>query len=195
MHRGGGRQLVRLHLRARRPRDRKLLAQSVGIDRGEPSTAVYALHATVGHHGIFSLTPIWLLSVAGLGIWLCRRGDRAAARAGPGDRRGVAGVPGLLPVHRERRRNYGGMTSGFRWMFWLAPLWLVAMLPAADAMSRWKATRLVTLVLLAVSVASASYPTWNPWMHPWLLEFLHVRGVDTGVKWKVESGGNGMTND
>ena len=36
-----------------------------GIDRGEPSKAVYALHCLVGHHGIFSLTPIWLLSVAG----------------------------------------------------------------------------------------------------------------------------------
>ncbi len=32
-------------------------------------------------------------------------------------------------------RNYGGMTSGFRWMFWFAPLWLVAMLPAADRLS------------------------------------------------------------
>ena len=40
----------------------------VGIDRGEPSVAVYALHATVGHHGIFSLTPVWLLSVWGLAL-------------------------------------------------------------------------------------------------------------------------------
>ena len=28
------------------------------------------------------------------------------------------------------------MTSGFRWMFWFAPMWLAAMLPAAD---RWPA--------------------------------------------------------
>ena len=47
-----------------------------GIDRGEPDIGTYALHTTVGHHGIFSLTPMWLLSVAGLTMWLAKR-DRA----------------------------------------------------------------------------------------------------------------------
>ena len=36
-----------------------------GIDQGEKSPAVYSLHVLVGHHGIFSLTPIWLLSLLG----------------------------------------------------------------------------------------------------------------------------------
>ena len=36
-------------------------------------------------------------------------------------------------------RNYGGMTSGFRWMFWFAPLWLVALLPAADRLAASRA--------------------------------------------------------
>ncbi|MCX7425227.1 MAG: hypothetical protein NTW96_06325 [Planctomycetia bacterium] len=147
-----------------------------GLDQGEPSSAVYSLHATVGHHGIFSLTPIWLLSVAGLGMWLCRRGPWATRELALV----IAGVSLVCLIFflfiESEGRNYGGMSSGFRWVFWLAPLWLVAMLPAADAMSRWRATRLVTLVLLAVSVASASYPTWNPWIHPWLLEFLHYVG-------------------
>ena len=40
---------------------------------------------------------------------------------------------GLRP---QEDRNYGGMTSGFRWMFWFTPLWLVAMLPAADRLAR-----------------------------------------------------------
>ena len=41
-----------------------------GIDKGEPSKLTYAFHVLVGHHGIFSLTPIWLLSVAGMWMWL-----------------------------------------------------------------------------------------------------------------------------
>ena len=41
-----------------------------GIDRGEPSKVTYAIHALVGHHGIFSLTPIWLISLAGAVMWL-----------------------------------------------------------------------------------------------------------------------------
>ncbi len=45
----------------------------VGIDRGEPDAGTYLLHATVGHHGIFSLTPIWCLSV--WGIYLLLRKD------------------------------------------------------------------------------------------------------------------------
>ena len=41
-----------------------------GVDRGEPSRGVYALHVLVGHHGIFSLTPVWILSVAGVVVWM-----------------------------------------------------------------------------------------------------------------------------
>jgi len=35
-----------------------------GIDRGEASITRYAFHAIIGHHGIFSLTPLWLLVVS-----------------------------------------------------------------------------------------------------------------------------------
>jgi hypothetical protein len=74
-------------------------------------------------------------------------------------------------------RNYGGMTSGFRWMFWFAPLWLVAMLPAADRLAATRSGRAIAAVLLGLSVMSVTYPTWNPWTHPWLYNFLHSLGV------------------
>ena len=73
-------------------------------------------------------------------------------------------------------RNYGGIASGLRWIFWLAPLWLLVMLPAADAMASRRWTRGLASVLLAVSVLSASYPTWNPWTHPWLTVFSQYLG-------------------
>jgi hypothetical protein len=133
---------------------------------------MYALHVLVGHHGIFSLTPIWLLSVVGLGIWLWRPGDRRL--------RELALLIGAVSVvclvfyllRSRDDRNYGGMTSGFRWMFWFTPMWLAAMLPAADAIARWKWTKAIGLVLLVVSVLSASYPIWNPWTNPWILDYL-----------------------
>ena len=144
-----------------------------GVDRGEPSPARYALHATIGHHGIFSLTPIWILSIAG--VVLLARGRQ---------RRALAVFIAVLSIvclafylaRPEMDRNYGGMTSGFRWMFWFAPLWLVALLPAADWLSRSRVGRGVALVLLAASVMSATYPTWNPWTHPWLWNFLTSLG-------------------
>ncbi|MDR1958995.1 MAG: hypothetical protein LBQ54_08125 [Planctomycetaceae bacterium] len=139
-----------------------------GIDEGEPSRAAYAFHCTLGHHGILSLTPVWWLSVIGLGGWLLQKNDRKF--------RG----PALMMIAmtlicflfymgmEQANRNYGGMTSGLRWMFWLIPFWTLALLPAADSFSRTRFFRGIALVLLFFSVMSVAYPLWNPWSHPWL---------------------------
>jgi hypothetical protein len=147
-----------------------------GIDRGEPSKATYALHTLIGHHGIFSLTPVWALSLIGLGLWLFRgaRGERQLAL-------GIALITvvclvfyiGLRP---QSDRNYGGMTSGFRWVFWMAPLWLIAMIPAADGLASSRMRKAIALTLLAASVLSASYPAWNPWTQPWIYNWLIHNG-------------------
>jgi len=140
-----------------------------GIDRGEPSKSTYALHTLVGHHGIFSLTPIWLMSLGGVFLW--------GWRSDAGRQRGLAMGIALLTcvclvfyivLRPQVDRNYGGMTSGLRWMFWFTPLWLVTMLPAADWMARTRTRCAIALSLLAISVFSVSYPTWNPWTQPWL---------------------------
>jgi hypothetical protein len=68
------------------------------------------------------------------------------------------------------------MTSGFRWMFWFAPLWLVVMLPAADRLARPAGGKALALVLLTMSVLSASYPTWNPWTQPWIYRWFEWWG-------------------
>jgi hypothetical protein len=73
-------------------------------------------------------------------------------------------------------RNYGGMTSGFRWVFWMAPLWLLSALPAADLLSTTRLRRALAYVLLALSVVSVAYPTWNPWTYPWLTNFWIYMG-------------------
>ena len=72
----------------------------------------------------------------------------------------------------DRNRNYGGWTSGLRWLLWLTPLWLLTMLPAADWLAgrRWR--RGFAYLLLGISVFSASYPAWNPWRHPWLYDLM-----------------------
>jgi hypothetical protein len=152
------------------------------IDRGEPSRAVYAFHVLVGHHGIFSLTPVWLASLAGLALLLARR-DAAAA-----NERAVAAailactvVCLVFYVTRPLEdRNYGGTATGFRWALWFAPLWLFAMLPAADALGTTRSRRILAAVLLFVSVASASYPTWNPWTLPWLKVYQDHRAGNAG---------------
>jgi len=174
-----------------------------GIDRGEPSRSIYAWNVLIGHHGIFSLTPMWLLSVWGVALWWRGKGirpgedvdtasvatGRPASTALPVDdplhpspvalRRLAAGIATISLVclvfyllRPKPDRNYGGMTSGFRWMFWFAPMWSVLMLPAADRLAARRWTRTIGLLLLALSVLSASYPTWNPWTHPWIMNLM-----------------------
>lgn len=149
-------------------------ADRQGIDRGEPSKLRYAWHSLLGHHGIFSLTPVWILSAIGLALWWRSREPQCAQIA-----MGIALVTVVclafyLALRPLEDRNYGGMTSGFRWMFWFTPLWLWAMLPAVDGLGAIRWGRCFCLVLLAFSALSASYPTWNPWTHPWIYRAMEA---------------------
>jgi len=165
-----------------------------GIDRGEPSALTYAWHVLVGHHGIFSLTPAWLLAIPGIGILATSAGRRRANRwpriaPQPVDG-GVAGQERLalaiatvslvvLAFYLSRPqldRNYGGGSSGFRWAFWLAPLWVMATVPAVDRLAGSRVGRAVALALLGLSVVSVAYPTWSPWTTPWIQQWLSHAG-------------------
>jgi hypothetical protein len=142
-----------------------------GIDQGEPSFGKYATHLLIGHHGIFSLTPVWLLMIPGV-VLLARPQKGYGYRA-------LAALVGIVTIvciafyllRPPLDRNYGGMTSAFRWVFWLAPLWLIAALPAADWLAAKRWGRVLAYVLLALSVLAVVYPTWNPWTYPWLTNF------------------------
>ncbi len=148
-----------------------------GLDRGEPSPLVYAFHCLVGHHGLFSLTPLWLLSIAG--CWIYSRPH--ALREGSVSRSETTTVALaftttlitliVVAFYLSRPladRNYGGGTCCLRWLIWLTPLWLLTMIPAADWLGKSRTGRAVALVLLAVSAFSAHYAADNPWAHPWL---------------------------
>lgn len=146
-----------------------------GIDRGEPNTVLYTLHATVGHHGILSLTPVWLMSVCGTIVWL---------RRGRDGRRELAMLVAVVSAvclafylwSPSVDRNYGGTSSAFRWVFWMAPMWLCVMLPVADATADRRVPRWIAVVLLGLSMISTTYPTWNPWTHPWFMDFMMYLG-------------------
>jgi hypothetical protein len=149
-----------------------------GVDRGEASPGVYAWHVLVGHHGIFSLTPAWLLVIPGLVAWSAR-----GRRAGAGERELAVAIAVVSAVvltffltRPQADRNYGGTTSGFRWVFWLAPLWVTAAVPAVDRLAGHRIGRGIAVVLLAVSAVSVAYPTWNPWTPPWIWQWLAHAG-------------------
>jgi hypothetical protein len=76
-----------------------------------------------------------------------------------------------IVLRPEIDRNYGGRTSGFRWMFWFIPLWLMSMMPAADWLAENRGRRALGLALLGISILSAQYAAANPWSHPWIYDY------------------------
>jgi hypothetical protein len=131
----------------------------------------YALNLLVGHHGLFSLTPVWLLSLVGIIFPLGRErfADWLHRLTLP-----IAAV--VIGFYIYKTNNYGGWTSGPRWLFWLTPLFLVALIPAADRVARHVAGRLFAYLCLGVSAFSANYSWANPWRHPWIYQWWEYMG-------------------
>ena len=168
------------------------------VDRGidwaylSENRAVYAFHVLVGHHGIFSLTPIFLLTLAGmicsLVMWRGAHRETSELQQHQEEKSQLTMltlltllvsviVVGFYTVWvNDRNRNYGGWTSGLRWLIWLTPLWLLTMLPVADWLAGRRWGRGLAYLLLGISVLSVSYPALNPWRHPWLYKYLETRG-------------------
>jgi hypothetical protein len=131
--------------------------------------AVYLFHMTLGHHGVFSLTPVFLFSLWG------------ALRLVGGRRRlsAVAWLTILLTIAmlafyawNPKARNYGGSTQGLRWLFWLIPFWLVTLPAGVEGGQVRKGWRGLALAALAVSVLSVGYALRHPWSHPWILDLM-----------------------
>ncbi len=149
----------------------------VGIDKGEASQITYFYQTTIGHHGIFSLTPVWALSFGGLLVWMFRKDDKRFLYAALF----ILALTIIVYVFYLNRpqvdRNYGGMTSGLRWMFWFIPFWILSMSPVTDWLSQSRLGRGLCLILLFFSALSVAYPLWNPWDHPWIYHFMRYCGM------------------
>ena len=150
-----------------------------GVDAGESSRLTYLFHCLIGHHGIFSLTPIWILSLIGMfQIWQSEEHRPL---------RFLAAVSAIITVvvltfyimRPVIDRNYGGVSSGLRWTFWMIPLWLVTLIPAVDKWWQHRWFQITSLLMLAVSVATVLFPMANPWTNPWLFDLLsYIEWID-----------------
>lgn len=136
----------------------------------------YAFHLLLGHHGLFSLMPVFLLSLAGMTITIPHARRLAC---GPQPLVSICGLILLVVVigfYIYKSHNYGGWTNGPRWLMWLSPLLLLAMLPIADKLAIHRWGRWLAYACLAVSVFSMNYWVWNPWRHPWIYNLMEGQG-------------------
>jgi hypothetical protein len=141
--------------------------------------ATYFFHMTLGHHGVFSLTPIFLFSAIGAVRLLGSGGWFPLPRARSSPMVAIAWLTAVLTAvllafytWNPKARNYGGSTQGLRWLFWLIPFWLLLLPKGVE----WGQTRSwfrgIALVALGISVMSVGYAMRNPWSHPWILDAL-----------------------
>jgi hypothetical protein len=156
-----------------------------GIDfaKFKETKADYTFHLLLGHHGLFSLTPVMFMSLAGMlwGTASLRRREPGQAPAGRASLWQLLASSTLLLTlvvvgfYIFQSDNYGGSTCGPRWLMWLTPLWLLVMIPVLDRMTSpfWKT---VAYACLFLSVFSMTYPMYNPWRHPWLYLYMEDHG-------------------
>ncbi|MDR3639149.1 MAG: hypothetical protein P4L84_35415 [Isosphaeraceae bacterium] len=140
----------------------------------EPKS-VYLFHMTFGHHGVFSLTPIFLFSIAGAVAIVFGRG----ARLKPVAWLTLVLTAAMVAFYawNPKARNYGGSTQGLRWLFWLIPSWLVVLPPGVSGGQDRRWLRWLALAALFVSVLSVGYALRTPWSHPWLVDAMEHLGL------------------
>ncbi len=142
-----------------------------GVDANKDGFGTYLLHCTIGHHGWFSLTPAFLWTLVAWALPRFRDSDNEKSRwaflTGA-----VSFIAFAFYLLRTENYNYGGVSVALRWMLWLAPLWVLVMLPVIEAFGRNRFGRVATLVTLALSVVSAWCPSDGPWKQSSLFTFM-----------------------
>jgi hypothetical protein len=145
-----------------------------GVDAARDSFYEYLLHCTFGHHGLFSLTPILVLSFVGMmRVHKWQHSPLAAYN--------VLGalMTAIVLVYfltKTDNYNYGGVSVGLRWMLWLIPFWLLMMLSAVDLLSSNRLGQWLLMALMAPSIFSAWHPFDAPWRQPWLFDWMTAKG-------------------
>ena len=162
-----------------------------GVDKATDTFPAYLMHCVIGHHGILSLTPIWLMAITGwwrtLPAFTARfraRQPLPAALAGFADSfatvhfLGAALTAIVLAFYMTRTANYnyGGVSVALRWMLWLIPFWLLAIPASLEGWTPGKTARSLIGSALAISVFSAWYPLNGPWKQPWLFGVMERSG-------------------
>ncbi len=147
-----------------------LLGGGHGIDAQWEPWPVYFFHSLLGHHGWFSLMPIFLITLVGMVrlFFVGRPHPRAY---------GLAAIVLLiylmvLYTFFTGHRNYGGISSGPRYFLWIIPLWLLVLPAGLEWLANWRWWRGLCLILLMLSVGEMMFTMVNPWHTPWIQQIL-----------------------
>lgn len=142
------------------------------LDLGEASTPHYLFHSLIGHHGLFSLTPLLIFGFVGMFVLLGHQSPERRRFAIALVLTSFACLAFYLFFLDVRQRNYGGTTVAFRQLLWLHPIWLIASVPVLERILLNRYGRWIFGFCALVSMVSVSYPTWNPWSQNWIWNLM-----------------------
>ena len=141
--------------------------QPSGIDAADDPKWFYLFNLILGHHGVLSLTPVFILSFVGFFVK-----DRL---------QGVYRMGGILTLamvvfYTLQTNNYGGNCQGARWLFWLIPFWLLTLPAVVRQVLQVRPYRWLAYLLLVVSLSSVGFALSGhkeigrpgPWSSSWL---------------------------
>ncbi|NLX12635.1 MAG: hypothetical protein GXY44_03140 [Phycisphaerales bacterium] len=168
-----------------------------GLDSVKEPRHVYLMHMLIGHHGIFLLTPVLLLSFWGMLIQLFF-GSQLSQDLSEDSRSPLVsedstvkfrGSPRLFAIMAllttvviitfyatNKTQNYGGSCQGLRWMFWLIPLWLLFLPTGVARIAAGSAGRFVCYAFLFFSVVNTMAAIPQPWAYSWVQRVFHELG-------------------
>ena len=142
----------------------------LGIDSIYESWPVYLFHMLLGHHGIFSLSPIFIFTLSG--IWTSLRSRENPLRAFAALAAFLTFVLLIFYTFFAGNRFYGGLSCGLRFFFWLIPLWLMLLPQGLEGKTSRRWFRGTAQAFLLISAVSVFYCAGNPWGRSWLHMFL-----------------------
>jgi hypothetical protein len=136
------------------------------IDGLRESKDIYAFNVLLGHHGVFSMTPLYLF-----GLWELLRSLRYRRFLRESILCAIA-LAGFFGFYILRTRNYGGWCVGMRWLVPVMPLLLLYFGIWVD---RVKLTRLLWALVLSAFLVSCfnvqdgltspfQFSVWHNWL-------------------------------
>jgi len=135
-----------------------------GIDALHEPKRIYLLNLLIGHHGFFSMSPIFVVMVVAL-IFALRNGRAEVRHLGWF---AIAILLSTITINTLTTSNYGGMCHGFRYLIWPVPLFVTAGSLTADSYGRPKWVRVIAVLFLFASIVAATSSLDNPWTESWL---------------------------
>ncbi len=145
-----------------------------GLDKARDSVPAYIFHCLIGHHGVFSLTPILLLMIPG--YYFATRDKTSRLRII--HFMGIFLTAAIFAFYWKRTENYnyGGVSVALRWVLWLTPFWLLAIAETIEQLRnrRWAPA---LIILLALPSLYSAWEPWNrPWQQPWIFNAMQSQG-------------------